>query len=296
MGSTGALSGAVLDAAASDDPGGSAGKGCCCAKATDVAKGATRKVHASLRTSGLLPEPNAGAHRLAWATGHAPGTPAEEGTKRSEDCSPAGPSIGSSMTGAGKKGVTLGEPEIRALHPSSPYSAGARLVVEGGNLVGLYLGSPEAAWSAAADLSQEVHILQGGRESNRDLTSSDRSEETAGTYWCVPDGIEDRSSRSSALHFVPVVPLWRRAVTQTRAEGPLCGVRSKVLGGRRGVSEMQWASSRRRSIFLLGTGALALGAGLAACGGSSSSGATPGGPNNDATTGGNGNADASDAP
>jgi nickel-dependent lactate racemase len=33
------------------------------------------------------------------------------------------------------------------------------LVVQGGELVGLYAGSPEEAWSAAADLSNEVHVI-----------------------------------------------------------------------------------------------------------------------------------------
>jgi nickel-dependent lactate racemase len=32
------------------------------------------------------------------------------------------------------------------------------LVVDGENLVGLYIGTPEEAWSAAADLSNEVHV------------------------------------------------------------------------------------------------------------------------------------------
>ncbi len=33
------------------------------------------------------------------------------------------------------------------------------LVVEGADLVGLYIGTPEEAWSAAADLSKELHVL-----------------------------------------------------------------------------------------------------------------------------------------
>jgi nickel-dependent lactate racemase len=33
------------------------------------------------------------------------------------------------------------------------------LVVEGGSLVGLYVGAPEEAWSASADLSNEIHVL-----------------------------------------------------------------------------------------------------------------------------------------
>jgi nickel-dependent lactate racemase len=37
------------------------------------------------------------------------------------------------------------------------------LVVEGGNLAGLYLGTPEEAWSAAADLSNEVHVVYQDR-------------------------------------------------------------------------------------------------------------------------------------
>lgn len=37
------------------------------------------------------------------------------------------------------------------------------LVVEGTDLVGLYVGSPEQAWSAAADLSAQIHIRQVDR-------------------------------------------------------------------------------------------------------------------------------------
>jgi nickel-dependent lactate racemase len=39
----------------------------------------------------------------------------------------------------------------------------ASLVVQGGDLVGLYLGTPEEAWSAAADLSHEIHIVHEDR-------------------------------------------------------------------------------------------------------------------------------------
>ncbi len=44
------------------------------------------------------------------------------------------------------------------------------LVVEGGALVGLYIGSPEEAWSAAADLSQEVHVQRIDRPYRRVLS------------------------------------------------------------------------------------------------------------------------------
>jgi nickel-dependent lactate racemase len=37
------------------------------------------------------------------------------------------------------------------------------LVVEGADLVGLYIGTPEQAWSAAADLSSEIHVLSEER-------------------------------------------------------------------------------------------------------------------------------------
>jgi nickel-dependent lactate racemase len=37
------------------------------------------------------------------------------------------------------------------------------LVVEGSDLVGLYIGTPEEAWSAASDLSKQVHILDEDR-------------------------------------------------------------------------------------------------------------------------------------
>jgi nickel-dependent lactate racemase len=37
------------------------------------------------------------------------------------------------------------------------------LVVEGGKLAGLYIGTPEEAWSAAADLSNEVHVVYQDR-------------------------------------------------------------------------------------------------------------------------------------
>jgi lactate racemase len=37
------------------------------------------------------------------------------------------------------------------------------LVVEGDDLIGLYIGTPEEAWSAAADLSSEVHIVYEDR-------------------------------------------------------------------------------------------------------------------------------------
>ncbi len=39
----------------------------------------------------------------------------------------------------------------------------ASLVVEGSTLVGLYVGSPEEAWSAAADLSGQIHVVQEER-------------------------------------------------------------------------------------------------------------------------------------
>jgi nickel-dependent lactate racemase len=39
----------------------------------------------------------------------------------------------------------------------------ASLVVEGRDLVGLYIGTPEQAWSAAADLSNQIHVLQEER-------------------------------------------------------------------------------------------------------------------------------------
>jgi nickel-dependent lactate racemase len=44
------------------------------------------------------------------------------------------------------------------------------LVVEGGVLVGLYIGSPEEAWSAAADLSQEIHVQRVDRPYRRVLS------------------------------------------------------------------------------------------------------------------------------
>jgi nickel-dependent lactate racemase len=37
------------------------------------------------------------------------------------------------------------------------------LVVEGGKLAGLYIGTPEESWSAAADLSNEVHVVYQDR-------------------------------------------------------------------------------------------------------------------------------------
>jgi lactate racemase len=37
------------------------------------------------------------------------------------------------------------------------------LVVQGGDLVGLYAGTPEEAWSAAADLSNQVHVIYEDR-------------------------------------------------------------------------------------------------------------------------------------
>ena len=37
------------------------------------------------------------------------------------------------------------------------------LVVEGADLVGLYIGTPEQAWSAAADLSNEIHVFSEER-------------------------------------------------------------------------------------------------------------------------------------
>lgn len=39
----------------------------------------------------------------------------------------------------------------------------ASLVVEGTSLAGLYLGTPEEAWRAAADLSEQIHIIYKGR-------------------------------------------------------------------------------------------------------------------------------------
>jgi nickel-dependent lactate racemase len=44
------------------------------------------------------------------------------------------------------------------------------MVVEGGVLVGLYVGSPEEAWSAAANLSQEVHVQRVDRPYRRVLS------------------------------------------------------------------------------------------------------------------------------
>ncbi len=44
------------------------------------------------------------------------------------------------------------------------------LVVEGGDLAGLYVGSPEEAWSAAADLSHEIHIQRVARPYRRVLS------------------------------------------------------------------------------------------------------------------------------
>jgi nickel-dependent lactate racemase len=44
------------------------------------------------------------------------------------------------------------------------------LVVEGQDLVGLYVGSPEEAWSAAADLSQQVHVQRVARPYRRVLS------------------------------------------------------------------------------------------------------------------------------
>ncbi len=39
----------------------------------------------------------------------------------------------------------------------------ASLVVEGSDLVGLYIGTPEEAWSAAADLSNQIHVIHEER-------------------------------------------------------------------------------------------------------------------------------------
>jgi nickel-dependent lactate racemase len=39
----------------------------------------------------------------------------------------------------------------------------ASLVVQGSDLVGLFVGTPEEAWSAAADLSHEIHIVHEAR-------------------------------------------------------------------------------------------------------------------------------------
>lgn len=39
----------------------------------------------------------------------------------------------------------------------------ASLVVQGTELVGLYIGTPEEAWSAAADLSNQIHVLEEER-------------------------------------------------------------------------------------------------------------------------------------
>jgi lactate racemase len=39
----------------------------------------------------------------------------------------------------------------------------ASLVVDGADLIGLYVGTPEETWSAAADLSKEVHVIEEER-------------------------------------------------------------------------------------------------------------------------------------
>ena len=44
------------------------------------------------------------------------------------------------------------------------------LVVKGGDLAGLYIGTPEAAWSAAADLSAQLHIVYKDKPFERVLS------------------------------------------------------------------------------------------------------------------------------